>query len=70
MSNLLTGLGNVDCGKHVFLPARDFFARHNITNPFQRPFIAGSLPPAPQLKPGPDVVDVLNFQDAVREKVQ
>ena len=64
--NLLTGLGNVDCGKHVFLPAPDFFARHNITHFSVRSLQA--LSPAPQLKLGPDIVDVLNFQDAVREK--
>ena len=63
---LLTGLGNVDYGKHVFLPAPDCFARHYITHFSVRSLQA--LSPAPQLKPSPDVVDVLNFQDAVRQK--
>ena len=44
-SNLLTGLGKVDCGKHVFLPGPDFFARHNITHFSVRSLQALSLLP-------------------------
>ena len=56
--NLLTGLGNADCDKHAFLTAPKFIARHNITHFSVRSLQA--LSPAPQLEPGPEVVDVLN----------
>ena len=62
--NLLTDLGYTDCGRHSFLTAREFMSRHNITH-----FSVQSLQsksPAAKFNDCVDIVDVLNFHDAVQ----
>ena len=65
--NLMTGLGNMDCGRHgKILTAEEFLARHNITH-----FSVRSLQfstPAANLESSVEIVAVLNFLEAVERR--
>ena len=63
-TNLLTGLGYTDCGIDIVSSQPESLSRHNITHFSVRSLQSKS--PAAKFNDGVDIVDVLNFHDAVQ----